>query len=368
MNNSDSFEVKSLEFPKVYKRTFSDFFDKRYYSTLFSSLAVHALLVIYFLLNPFPLDKSDQISQIHERFLKTLQERAKMAKARTTKFEFASRVPDKPVEEIKEVVKPKKSSVKKESSAPKTVKVEPKKSAISDKEAKLVEREARRARARARRSSNKELAASMGSKGLLGLLTSTSTIAHGAEVENILGEAGRANQDLDKALANLSGITVGGPKVRGAGSGSVKGGRATGNSDIGDLVGGLGDAQSGSIERTGDLVVVTGESSVEGTSKGGMAGRTPEDVQMVVLKHNNSIQYCYDRELRRNPNLKGKVIVRFTITPQGTVKNVKVVSSNLGNRKVESCIVSRVRRWSDFGPIDRKFGDTTIKQVYAFGY
>jgi len=212
----------------------------------------------------------------------------------------------------------------------------------------------------------------MGSKGLLGLLTSTSTIAQGAEVENILGEAGQSNRDLDKALANLSGITVGGPKARGDGfgdgSGSVKGGRAAGNSDIGDLVGGLGNAESGSIERTGDLVVVTGESAVEGSSKGGMAGRTPEDVQAVVLKHNNSIQYCYDRELRRNPNLKGKVIVRFTITPQGTVKNVEIVSSNLGNRKVERCIVSRVRRWSDFGPIDRKFGDTSIKQVYAFGY
>jgi len=126
MNNSDSFEVKSLEFPKVYKRTFSDLFDKRYYSTLFSSLAVHTLLVIYFLLNPLSIDDSDRISQIQEKFLKNLKERAELMKSRTAKFEFASK-PDKPVEEIKEEVKPKESSVKKESSAQKTAKVEPKK-------------------------------------------------------------------------------------------------------------------------------------------------------------------------------------------------------------------------------------------------
>ena len=210
----------------------------------------------------------------------------------------------------------------------------------------------------------------MGSKGLLALLTSSSNIAEGERVQDILGDANKSNKDLDQALSNLSGISVGRSKQEGDGTGNgvVKGGRTTSDTGIDDLVGGLGEAESRSIERTADLVVVTGASSVEGSSTGGLAGRAPEEVQAVVLKHNSSIQYCYERQLKRQPNLKGKVVVRFTITPQGTVKSVEVVSSNLGNRKVEQCMISRIRRWTDFGPIDPSFGDTTIRQVYAFGY
>jgi TonB family protein len=369
MSNSDSFEVKTSELPKIYKRAFSDFVDTRYYSTLFSSLALHMLIVVYFLMNPLPIDESGKIARIQAQLAKTLKEREAKAKARTAKFEFASRKPDKPVEEIKPDIKqpPKRKEAKKTSSA-KAQKPAPKKT--NDREARLAAREQRRARAQARKSSNKDVAASVGSKGLLALLTSSSSIAEGEQVQDILGDANKSNKDLDKALSNLSGISVGGTNQEGdgTGNGTVKGGRTTGGAGIDDLVGGLGEAESSSIERTGDLVVVTGSSSVEGSSTGGLAGRTPEEVQAVVLKHNGSIQYCYERQLKRQPNLKGKVVVRFAITPQGTVKAVEVVSSNLGNKKVEQCMVSRIRRWTDFGPIDHSFGDTTIRQVYAFGY
>ena len=86
------------------------------------------------------------------------------------------------------------------------------------------------------------------------------------------------------------------------------------------------------------------------------------------MGHVKAIKYCYERELKRFPTLKGKVAVRVTVNPEGAVKHVEIVSSTLNNDRVERCIVSRIRLWKDFKAIDPKEGDVTFRQVYAFGY
>ncbi|MFQ5750650.1 MAG: AgmX/PglI C-terminal domain-containing protein, partial [bacterium] len=224
-----------------------------------------------------------------------------------------------------------------------------------------------------RGSSKAAIEATMSSKGILGILTSTSNVSKGREVADILGKSNQTSRDLDKALSNLSGITTSGVVRKGEqgygyNNANVKGGRFGDNSDIDDLVSGLGKTKSNSIKRSGDLVVVSESPLVESSSRKGIVGRDQDDVQAIVVKHNSSIQYCYERELKRNPNLKGKLVIRFTITPRGTIKKVEIVSSTLNNRKVEQCVISRIRRWTDFGAIASSYGDTTIRQVYAFGY
>jgi len=191
-------------------------------------------------------------------------------------------------------------------------------------------------------------------------------VASGSEVADILTGKNYIQKDLDKAISGLSGIRTGGSgKTKAT---NVKGGRSQGGGDIDDLVSGLSDTEGGSFKRTGDLVSI-GESILVGGGDGtGTVGRNQDDIQGSILKHNNSVQYCYQRELKRNPNIKGKLVVRFRITPQGTVKDVEVISSTLNNRKVERCVSNRIRRWSDFGAIDSSYGDTTVRQAYAFGY
>jgi TonB family protein len=88
----------------------------------------------------------------------------------------------------------------------------------------------------------------------------------------------------------------------------------------------------------------------------------------VVAGHASEIQYCYESELRRNSDLKGKVVVRFAITPQGKVRNATIVSSNLGNAKVEQCILARIRRWSDFNVIHPQSADTIVERIFVLGY
>ena len=96
--------------------------------------------------------------------------------------------------------------------------------------------------------------------------------------------------------------------------------------------------------------------------------RSPEAIQEVLLAHVPAIRYCYERELKRDPDLKGKVSVRITVGPDGTVKNATIVSSTLNNERVERCILARIRLWKDFKPIDPSEGDVMFRQVYAFGY
>lgn len=219
--------------------------------------------------------------------------------------------------------------------------------------------------------------------GILGLLTSTSDNASGRAAEDVLG-GGASMANLDDALANAGGLRRGsaqelgksmgpGGDKDGDGSGNgreVRGGRATSVGGIDAIVQGLGEGKSQGVQRSGALEVGGNEPLIEEPSEDGkaMGSRNRDAVAAVVAGHTAAIQYCYQRELKRNPNLKGKLVVRFVITPQGTVSSVTVISSTLNNPTVEGCVVQRIKRWDDFGAIDPAKGNTTFRQVYTFGY
>ncbi len=218
--------------------------------------------------------------------------------------------------------------------------------------------------------------------GILGLLTSNSGEASGSAAEDVLG--GNAPvADIDQALANAGGLRRGssgelsktmgpGGDVAGSGVGNgreVRGGRATNAGGIDALVQGLGEGRAQGVQRSGGLEVGSEEPLIEEGEDGKATGTRDRDaVAAIVAKHTSAIQFCYQRELKRSPNLKGKVVVRFVITPQGTVESVAVLASTLGNPAVENCIAERIKRWDDFGAIDPAKGNTTFRQVYTFGY
>lgn len=353
----DVIDTDARKLPAEFRRSFWDSIDKRFISVLIGSIVFNVAVVTYFLLNPLPEDQAMmRVAKIQEQLAKRIRERELELEATRAKLALNQPQGDKPKAEAK---KPK-------AKKPKPDKTATKKGAKT-KKGKSAARKSRRERRGSRGKSRRQIAKAVSSKGVLALLTSSSTVAGGNEVADILTGKNHTQKDLDKAISGLSGIRTGGNGATKAAN--VKGGRAQGGGGIDDLVSGLSDSEdSGAFERTGDLVSV-GESALVGGGDGtGIVGRNQDDVQGVILQHNNSVQYCYQRELKRNPNLKGKLVVRFSVTPQGTVKNVEVISSTLNNRKVERCVSNRIRRWNDFGSIDSSYGDTTVRQAYAFGY
>lgn len=99
-----------------------------------------------------------------------------------------------------------------------------------------------------------------------------------------------------------------------------------------------------------------------GTS--GKASRSREEIELVFDKNKGAIFALYNRALRADPTLEGKLVLRLTIAPTGEVTFCEVVSSELGDADLERKLVLRVKQFRfearDVEPI------TTTKPIDFF--
>jgi TonB family protein len=72
------------------------------------------------------------------------------------------------------------------------------------------------------------------------------------------------------------------------------------------------------------------------------ASRSREEIERVFDRNKGAIYALYNRALRQNPSLEGKLVLRLTISPDGRVTDCEVVSSELGDPELESKLVQRV--------------------------
>jgi TonB family protein len=66
----------------------------------------------------------------------------------------------------------------------------------------------------------------------------------------------------------------------------------------------------------------------------------PEVIQRVVRQNFGRMRMCYEQGLGRNPNLEGRVEVRFLIGSDGRVGSASSGSSSMPDSAVTSCVVS----------------------------
>jgi protein TonB len=119
----------------------------------------------------------------------------------------------------------------------------------------------------------------------------------------------------------------------GTGGGGLAGRSTTKvNSPLGGGGGGGGDGVGGRLTRGG----------------GGQAARSIEEIKLIFDKNKAAIYALYNRALREDPTLQGKVILKLTIAPSGQVMACEVVSSELRATDLERKLISRVRLF-DFG-------------------
>lgn len=65
----------------------------------------------------------------------------------------------------------------------------------------------------------------------------------------------------------------------------------------------------------------------------------------VVKRRMGAVKSCYEKQLKRNPKLAGKVKLQFTIEESGRVGGVKVVQDTTGDPAVGQCISNAIGRW-----------------------
>jgi TonB family protein len=70
-----------------------------------------------------------------------------------------------------------------------------------------------------------------------------------------------------------------------------------------------------------------------------------EIIRRIIRRHINEVKFCYEKELTRQANLMGRVMIQFTIAGTGNVIASIVQSSTMNSPPVEQCIAAAVRRW-----------------------
>ena len=76
--------------------------------------------------------------------------------------------------------------------------------------------------------------------------------------------------------------------------------------------------------------------------------RAEEGITIVFDQNKSKLYSIYNRARRKNPNLKGKIVLEITVAPNGKVTRIKVVSNELKDKKLESRLVNRIKQF-DFG-------------------
>ncbi|MDH3615451.1 MAG: TonB family protein [Gammaproteobacteria bacterium] len=140
-----------------------------------------------------------------------------------------------------------------------------------------------------------------------------------------VGEAERNERSMitSKAGAASTGINTAGMSRNTGGSGIA--GRST--TKVASPVAGIGQAGGGA--------------SRSGSS--GKASRSREEIELVFDKNKGAIFALYNRALRMDPSLEGKLVLRLTIAPNGQVTMCEIVSSELDDADLERKLVQRIK-------------------------
>jgi protein TonB len=117
------------------------------------------------------------------------------------------------------------------------------------------------------------------------------------------------------------------------------------------------------------------ESPVEGFAEAGgaaqrtgssdRASRSREEIERVFDANKGRIYTLYNRALRENPALQGKVVLRLTIAADGRVTFCEIVSSELNDPELERGLVQRVLQFQ-FEARDDVEPITTTKPIDFF--
>jgi hypothetical protein len=94
------------------------------------------------------------------------------------------------------------------------------------------------------------------------------------------------------------------------------------------------------------------------------ASRTDEEIQIVFDRYKSAFYRDYNRELRRNPTLQGKMVLRLTIEPDGAVSMCQLQSTDMDAPDLVTLVVNRVKT-INFGPKD---GVQAVTIVYPIDF
>jgi outer membrane biosynthesis protein TonB len=283
------------------------------YTTSFGTTFV-CMLVIWIWAANVPLPKEPTIEDIPDRFAKMIMPDKEMSKPEED-GDGAGKQADEP--------KKKKKEKKVEETAGD--------GEGEGKEAKAATAAVRRANME-KKVSGRGLLKVLGTKGPGG-------IARGGAVADVFGD-GSIDGTGEGSFSGIGGLDV----ATAAGQTGQRGVDGAGSTaEIGDMGtrGVVGGAGAGTKHKSEARVVarVTSAALQEFDSD----SRSQQDIVKAIRRRIGGIKHCYEKRLKRDPDLKGKIVVRFVIHSGGKVVEVEIVENTTGDSELGACIASRVK-------------------------
>lgn len=185
----------------------------------------------------------------------------------------------------------------------------------------------------------------------------------------VLGSTAAGDMAYDGGNMNPFGGELnqgGGPGGQGgfAGNLSTLGG-GTGGPGGGGMVAGLGKEEAGGDRKvnvsfkdaTQKIKVTIADVSVSGELD-------KATVRRVIQSYLGQIKWCYQKELQKNPDLGGKVVLSFLIAANGSTVNPSVSLNTMATPEVGSCIAQKATRWKF--PSPRNGGVVKVSYPFLF--
>jgi hypothetical protein len=170
----------------------------------------------------------------------------------------------------------------------------------------------------------------------------------------VLGSAGGGGALADvfskgAFSADINDALKGGVKIADSGDSTQHKGAAAGEDGvvgIGDIGNAAGGGSGGGRGNLGEKKHIAPQIQVDDGDVDVESSSVDKDALNKFVKFRlRSVQSCYEKELRLNPTLKGKIVVRFTVTTQGRVGEASIDSDSMHAENVSSCIVRLIKTW-----------------------
>jgi len=287
--------------------------EQRFRKILLNVLGIILLLSLIMPWLPTPEREFDQLDEVPPRFAKLILERQ------------APPPPPPPPKEIEQELEPEPEPVVEKQPEPEPI-VEP------EPEPEPIDR-------------TKQARENAAMAGLLPFVEELADLRDNDALDNIMG-----NDDLSASV---------GESVRSERSLiTSKAGRASGGINTASLSRGTGGgALTGRSTTRVSGPADTNDQGAAARRKGQSkkAARSREEIELVFDKNKGAIYALYNRALRRNPLLQGKVVLKLTIAPSGQVTECEIITSDLEDAELERKLVQRVKLF--------RFNDKDVEAV-----
>lgn len=162
---------------------------------------------------------------------------------------------------------------------------------------------------------------------------------HAQNIANAFDLEGGIAQNRESGAGGAA--FVGGPQAEAAGDGQRYKSLSAGETGAGRIE----TAQVKTAEKSNEVKINANvrDGSVSGQEGAGQIDK--DSVARVFSRRKSAIKYCYERALKLNSNIKGKVVIRFTIGTAGRITSVQASQNTTGDPGIADCIIEKVQGW-----------------------